>query len=85
MLQEQYDALTKEITEKQLLMETQLAEKEKTSGTIEEEMSGKILSQEQDIQKQVILYQEQTLIKQNDERELIKVHGDYKKKYDEFA
>lgn len=44
MLQEQYDALTKEISEKQLLMETQLTEKEKTSSTIEEEMSGKILS-----------------------------------------
>lgn len=30
------------------------------------------------------LYQEQTVIKQNEEKELIKVHGDYKKKYDEF-
>lgn len=42
MLQEKYDDLIKEIEEKSEIMEKQLDEKEKTSGTIEEEMSTKI-------------------------------------------
>lgn len=43
MLKTQFDALMKEIDEKSLLMDNQIEEKEKTSGTIEEEMSKKIL------------------------------------------
>ena len=42
MLKTQFDALMKEIDEKSLLMDNQIEEKEKTSGTIEEEMSKKI-------------------------------------------
>ena len=41
-LREQYEALVKEINEKQTLMDSQLEEKGKTSGTIEEEMNTKI-------------------------------------------
>ena len=51
MLQEKYDDLIKEIEEKSGIMETQLSEKEKTSGTIEEEMQTKIQTQEEEIKK----------------------------------
>jgi hypothetical protein len=39
-------------------MDKQIEEKEKTSGTIEEEMQTKILTQEEDIKKQITVYQE---------------------------
>ena len=42
ILEEKYNDLVKEITEKSEIMEKQLEEKEKTSGSIEEEMSTKI-------------------------------------------
>lgn len=84
-LQEQYEALIKEIAEKSELMDKQIEEKEHTSGTIEEEMNTKILSQEEEIKKQIVIYQEQCAIKLNEEKELVKVHNDYKKKHEEFA
>lgn len=48
-------------------------------------MSTKIMAQEEEIRKQVILYAEQTQKKTEEETELTKVLADYKKKYDEFA
>lgn len=84
MLQEKYDDLVKEIEEKSQIMDTQLSEKEKTSGQIEEDMQQKIASQEEEIKKQIQVYKEQTEIKIGEEKELIKVFNDYKAKYDEF-
>ena len=85
MLRTQYDALVKEIEEKSKLMDEQIVEKERTSGTIEDEMSGKIYAQQDEIKKQVLIYQEQTKIKAEEEVELVRVLADYKKKHDEFA
>lgn len=85
MLRTQYEALVKEIEEKSKLMDEQIVEKERTSGTIEDEMSGKIYAQQDEIKKQVLIYQEQTKIKAEEEVELVRVLADYKKKHDEFA
>ena len=48
-------------------------------------MKKKILAQEDEIKKQIGIYQEQTQLKLNEEKELVKVLNDYKKKYDEFS
>ena len=48
-------------------------------------MSKKILAQEEEIKKQVLLYRQQTEIKTQEEKELAKVLADYRKKYDEFS
>ena len=48
-------------------------------------MSVKILAQEDEIRKQVVIYAEQTKLKQVEEHELAKVLADYKKKHDEFS
>jgi hypothetical protein len=53
----------KEINEKSELMDKAIEEKEKTSGSIEEDMNQKILTQEEEIKKQVVVYKEQTAIK----------------------
>lgn len=50
-LRTQYEALMKEIEEKSKLMDDQIAEKEKSSSTIEEDMTKKILLQEEEIKK----------------------------------
>ena len=42
MLKSQYEALVKEIEEKSKLMDEQIAQKDQSSGTIEEEMTKKI-------------------------------------------
>ena len=83
-LKTQYEELMKEIEEKSKLMDDQIAEKDKTSGTIEEEMLKKIYAQEEEIKKQIVIYQEQAKIKGEEERELTKVLADYRKKYEEF-
>ena len=48
-------------------------------------MNSKILTQEEEIKKQVGFYGEQTKVKQEEEKELVKVLNDYKKKYEEFS
>jgi chromosome segregation ATPase len=48
-------------------------------------MTKKILHQEEEIKKQILVYSEQARIKQEEETELARVLADYKKKYDEFA
>ena len=48
-------------------------------------MTKKITTQEEEIKKQVILYSEQTKIKEGEEKELQKVLADYRKKHDEFS
>ena len=75
----------KEIDEKSNMMDEQIIQKEQTSGNIESEMAKKISEQQEEIKKQVTVYSEQTLIKQEEEKELIKVLADYKQKYDEFS
>ena len=84
MLREQYEALVKEIDEKTGMMEKAIAEKEETAGSIENEMTSKIATQEEEIKKQVAVYAEQGKLKQTEERELVKVLTDYKCKYEEF-
>lgn len=84
-LREQYEALVKEIAEKSELMDQQIEEKDKTSGSIETELNQKIQTQEEEIKKQIVIYQEQCAIKQQEEKELVNVHSEYKKKHDEFA
>ena len=48
-------------------------------------MNTKISNQEEEIKKQISVYQQQTVLKIEEEKELIKVFNDYKKKYDEFS
>jgi hypothetical protein len=48
-------------------------------------MSKKILAQEEEIKKQVVVYVEQQRIKRDEETELKKVLEDYKKKHEEFS
>lgn len=67
------------------MMDEQIEEKEKSSGTIETEMSQKISAQEEEIKKQVVVYMQQTKLKLEEEVELTKVLADYKKKHDEFS
>lgn len=67
------------------MMDDQIVEKEKSSSGIEEEMTKKILTQEEEIRKQVTVYSEQARIKGEEETELVKVLADYKKKYEEFS
>ena len=66
-------------------MDEQIAAKEGQSGTIEEEMTKKISQQEEEIRKQVVIYGEQTKVKEGEEKELQRVLADYKKKHDEFS
>ena len=75
----------KEIEEKTKLMDDQIAEKTAASSTIEEDMTKKILGQEEEIRKQVAVYSEQTRIKTEEEKQLVSVLADYKKKYEEFS
>ena len=84
-LKEQYEALIKEIAEKAEMMDNQIQEKEKTSGSIEEEMTSKISNQEDEIKKQIEIYRQQNVVKIEEEKELVKVYNDYKKKYEEFS
>lgn len=63
----------------------QIAEKEGSSSNIEEEMTKKILLQEEEIKKQIMVYSEQARIKQEEEVQLVSVLADYKKKYEEFS
>ena len=67
------------------MMDKQIEEKEKTSGSIEEEMTSKISNQEDEIKKQIEVYRQQNVIKIEEEKELVKVYNDYKKKYEEFS
>jgi hypothetical protein len=60
-------------------------QKESASGTIETEMSKKISEQDEEIKKQITVYIEQTALKQNEEKELVKVLTDYKQKHEEFS
>ena len=60
-------------------------QKESASGTIETEMSKKISEQDEEIKKQITVYIEQTAIKQNEEKELVKVLTDYKQKHEDFS
>lgn len=85
MLRTQYEALMKEIEEKSKMMDEQIVQKEGASGTIETEMSKKISEQDEEIKKQITVYIEQTALKQNEEKELVKVLTDYKQKHEEFS
>jgi hypothetical protein len=85
MLRTQYEALMKEIDEKSKMMDEQIVQKESASGTIETEMSKKISEQDEEIKKQITVYIEQTALKQNEEKELVKVLTDYKQKHEEFS
>ena len=84
-LRTQYEALVKEINEKSQLMDEQIAQKELQQATIEEDMTKKIVQQEEEIRKQVVIYGEQTKVKEGEEKELQRVLTDYKKKHDEFS
>lgn len=84
-LQTQYDALMKEIEEKSKLMDEQIADKTSSGQNIEEEMTAKILLQEQEIKKQIEVYSAQAKIKTEEEAQLVSVLADYKKKYEEFS
>jgi hypothetical protein len=81
----QYEALMKEIEEKTKLMDDQIAEKTASTNIIEEDMTKKILTQEEEIRKQVAVYTEKTRIKDEEEAQLVTVLADYKKKYEDFS
>lgn len=85
MLSTQYEALMKEITEKSQMMDDQILEKATSSGNIETEMTEKIYMQECEIKKQIVVYLEQTQLKQKEEQEMSRVLADYKGKYEEFS
>lgn len=48
-------------------------------------MSQKILAQEEEIKKQIVVYTQQTKLKAEEEVQLESVLGEYKKKHDEFS
>jgi molybdopterin-biosynthesis enzyme MoeA-like protein len=48
-------------------------------------MTKKILLQEEEIKKQIMVYSEQARIKLEEESQLVSVLTDYKKKYEEFS
>ncbi len=81
MLRKQYEELMKEIDEKEGLMKNELDKKAEASQGIEEKMAQKIQDQEKEILEQIKIYEEQTTIKKNEEKELLKVLNDYKSKY----
>ena len=48
-------------------------------------MTSKISNQEDEIKKQIEIYRQQNVVKIEEEKELVKVYNDYKKKYEEFS
>ena len=83
-LQTQYADLYAECTEKKELMQKQLAEQESKTSNIEETLHSQITTQAEELKKNVEVYRENTKIKLEEEKQLLKVLTDYKGKFKEF-
>ena len=83
-LQAQYADLYAECTEKKELMQKQLAEQESKTSNIEETLHSQITTQAEELKKNVEVYRENTKIKLEEEKQLLKVLTDYKGKFKEF-
>lgn len=83
-LTEKYVVMEQECTEKIALMKEVLAEKSQSGDSIQSQLNETIERNAADVDKQIKLFKSQTLLKKHEEKELVRVLCDYRKKYREF-
>ena len=83
-LEGKYEELKKECAEKTALMNEQMSEQDGKSTSITDTLETQIDNQAEELQKQVAAYKEQTLVKIEEEKQLLGVLKEYKQKYQEF-
>ena len=76
--------MEKECTEKMELMKSVLTEKDSSGNSIQNQLEETIERNAADVKKQIELFKSQTEIKKTEEKELLTVLKDYRKKYQEF-
>lgn len=76
--------MEKECTEKMELMKGVLTEKDSSGNSIQNQLEETIERNAADVKKQIELFKSQTEIKKTEEKELLTVLKDYRKKYQEF-
>jgi hypothetical protein len=76
--------MEKECTEKMELMKSVLTEKDSSGDSIQNQLNETIERNAADVKKQIELFKSQTEIKKTEEKELLTVLKDYRKKYQEF-
>jgi 5S rRNA maturation endonuclease (ribonuclease M5) len=73
--------MEKECTEKMELMKSVLTEKDSSGDSIQNQLNETIERNAADVKKQIELFKSQTEIKKTEEKELLTVLKDYRKKY----
>ena len=83
-LEEKYQELMKEITDKVKLMEDQIKEKEDGLPTMRDQMFNEMGSKEELIKKETQTYIEKLEQSKGEEDQMSKIHNEYKIRYAEF-
>ena len=83
-LQEKYELMEKECTEKMELMKSVLSEKDQSGDSIQTQLNETIEKNAADVSRQIELFKTQAELKKHEEKELLTVLKDYRQKYQQF-
>ena len=84
MLELKFQDLMKEISEKTVLMDEQITNKDNNTTTVEDKIQKDIAEQEVQVKGKTDIYLKQTEKKKEEEKELLKILKDYRQKFTEF-
>lgn len=80
-LQDKYEALCKEIEEKTKMMDDEIAKKQESSKTIQDQIVASINEKKTEMASQSQQYAQAIVMKSTEEQELVKILNDYREKF----